>query len=450
MSKEIKLGFFIVLAVSVFMVLIFMLGDFSIGKYYTFSVYFSDVSGLPVKAPIKICGVQVGTVADIQLENGEARVIAKIKKGIVIYKNAEVNVVSTGVVGSKYLEIMKGEGKAEVVLEGDSIRGVTPYSMEKVLAKVVKVFDGFTSNGNVKDSAIYKTIHNLEQITDKINKGLGKDSSDFREIVLNVKATTKSLKNITGDIEELVGHNKSSLQTDIDKIGEILTSVKSASEKLNKFLDSINNGNGTIATLVNDEKMSKEIKDTIVSLKDVSKDVKELTGKIRKVEVSWNTEIRNNSYDGHTRTDAGIIIAPKPDKRYILSINNISTDAPTVYDIGDQRYNSITALIEKDFGNAMLHGGSIRSSGGVGGGYKLTKKLGVGADVYRFDRKDKNGKDVPPSVDSYVSYNFVKWAKVKVGCEDAFEKSGVTASVNVTIKDEDISSLFGLIGLSRM
>ena len=103
MIKEAKLGFFVLLSLVVFCSLIFLLGNFSLGKYYTFSVYFDDVSGLSVKSPIKMSGIKIGMVSDLLLERGEAKVVAKVKNGVVIYKDAVITIASTGVVGSKYL-----------------------------------------------------------------------------------------------------------------------------------------------------------------------------------------------------------------------------------------------------------------------------------------------------------------------------------------------------------
>ena len=449
MLKEIKLGFFVVLALSVFLFLVFKLGNFSLGKYYSFTVYFTDVSGLSVKSPIKMSGVEIGTVEDLQLEKGLAKVTAKIKTGIAVYKNSKITIASTGVVGSKYLEITKGEGESDIVKEGDVLQGVSPYSMEKLMEKIMTVFDGFTANGKVEKSSIFKTIRNLEQITDKINKGLGQDERDMREIVVNVRDATKSINYVSGELATLMKNNKAEIQKDLDKVGDITTSLKAAGEKINKFLDKINNGDGTIAALVNDDKMAKELKDTIGSLKDVSNDIKGFTGKAKKIDVYWNTELDYNSKDKLQRTDAGIIIAPKPDKRYILKVNNFSSDNSSSYDAGDQKYNSFTALIEKDFGNTTLHGGVMKSTGGIGAKYKYNNKIGVGVDAYRFSRETNTGKKVP-WVDPYISYNFVRWAKLKVGYSDALERASMSASVDISIKDEDIAYLFGLVGLSRM
>jgi phospholipid/cholesterol/gamma-HCH transport system substrate-binding protein len=452
MLKEVKLGFFVVIALSVFLSLIFMLGNFSFGKYYSFSVYFSDVSGLSVKSPIKISGVEIGIVENLQLEKGEAKVIAKVKKDVVVYKNSRITIASTGVVGSKYLEITKGEGDTEIagiVKDGDTLRGIAPYNMEKILSKVMNVFDGFTSKGDIEKSDIFKTIRNLEQITDKINKGLGKDQQDIRDIVINVREATKSINYVSGELQILMKNNKKEIQEDINKVGQIMTHLNSAGAKINQFLDKINNGEGTISTLVNDEKMAKELKDTIMSLKDVSNDIKGFTSKAKKIDVYWNTELDYNYQDSLQRTSAGIIIAPKPDKRYILRVNNFASDTLTNYDAGNQKYNSFTALIEKDFGKSTLHAGLIKSEGGIGAKYKITKNIGVGVDAYRFSRKNTAGSKVP-WVDPYISYNLTKWAKVKVGYNDALEKSSVNASIDIAIKDEDISYLFGLAGLSKL
>ena len=462
MKKEIGLGLFVVFAVGIFSVLLFFLGNFSLGKSYTFDVMFTDVSGLPRKAPVKMSGVKVGTVSDIQLYNGEAKVTVRINRGVKIPSDATINISATGVVGSKYLDIrrLKQRDRADIVAvkAGDVLRGVPPYDMNQVLDRVMRVFNTLSADGNIENSPIFKAIKNLEEITDKINKGLGRDERDFREIVKNIQETTRSLKNIGEDIDELVSNNKEKLNEDVDKLGYVMDNAREISDKLNVaadkmnlLLDNINEGDGTISTLITDKEMAQELKETVTSVKEASSEIKEFTKRVRTIEVSWDTDLRYNTDDSKMRTDFGLIIQPKPDKRYILAVDNISSDAGTEYDEGNQKYNTFTGLIEKDFakGKFTLHAGAIRSTGGIGGKYNYNKKLGFNVDMYRFNRETEDGKNVM-WMDTFVTYKLTDWANLEVGAEDVIENPGFTSGVNVQVKDDDIAYLFGLVGFASL
>ncbi|MCP4481377.1 MAG: MCE family protein [bacterium] len=461
MNKKLALGVFVSFFLLVFLSFLFFLGNFSIGKYYTFDIVFTDVSGLPEKATVKMNGVKVGKVVSINLYQGQAKVRVKISGEVDIPNNSTFSIMATGVVGSKYLDVRPKisnvvEYDPVFIKEGDSVRGIAPYSMNEVLDQLMRVVNEFTVNGNLQESPIFRAINNLEQITDKMNKGLGRDEEDFREIIVNIRESTKYLRNIGADINDLIKENKGKLNKDLDKLSYVMDNAKeisdklnSASDKINVFLDNVNEGEGTISSLVGDENMAKELKATVNNVKQATADIKKITGNISKIDVSWDMDLRYNQRNSQMRTDVGFIIEPRDDKRYLISVDNIGADKPSRFDKGNQKYNTITALAEKDFGKFTVHAGSIKSSGGIGAAYRPFNKVSFRLDAYRFDRENDENKQVM-WLDSFVAYQLNKWTDIRIGTEDILESPGFTTAINITVLDEDISYLFGLAGFASL
>jgi phospholipid/cholesterol/gamma-HCH transport system substrate-binding protein len=437
MNKELKLGIFISLMITMFSVLLFLVGNFSLGKFYKFHVLFNNIDGISMKSPVKMSGVEIGTVVSMELKNSEVLLTLKIKDDIKISRKSKFRISSTGIVGTKFLEIYMTEKdySDDYIKPNDILKGDEIVSMSDIMTKVSNIFDNLTGKDGFENSDISKILKNVQQITEKINKGLGSDEKDVREIVTNLRAFSESLGQIS--------------KQDIKNLSGILSSLNSASAKIDLFMQTLNSKNGTIGALVNDEELAKQVRETVDSLKNVSGDIKKLTGRAKNIEIYWNTDFTYNYSDNMGRTGAGIVIQTSPDKRYILKGRNFDFDTDLNYDEGDQRYNSITALIERDLTkNITIHAGIMNSSAGAGA--KIKKgKVGLESDIYRMYRENSEG-DTIPWMDMAASYQILKWAKVKIGVSDIFERKDLTTGVEISVKDEDIAYLFGLLGLAKL
>ena len=73
-NQEVKVGLIVLSSLIIFAVGVIMLGDIRFQKGYEINVLFDDIAGLPEKAPVKVCGVDIGKVKKINLIDGKARV----------------------------------------------------------------------------------------------------------------------------------------------------------------------------------------------------------------------------------------------------------------------------------------------------------------------------------------------------------------------------------------
>ena len=123
MKPETKVGIFTVLGLVVLGFSLYILGGFSITRSYEVNVQFADVSGLPVKAAVKLSGVEVGKVKAIKIENQQVIVVLGIHEGVELYKGAQFSVVMTGIIGTKYIKIVQGDPARGLIGAGDYVLG---------------------------------------------------------------------------------------------------------------------------------------------------------------------------------------------------------------------------------------------------------------------------------------------------------------------------------------
>jgi phospholipid/cholesterol/gamma-HCH transport system substrate-binding protein len=79
-------------------------------KYNVFSARFNNLDGVTKGTDVKIAGVKVGYVRDITLDKTsfQAIVVLKIDNTLQIPQDSILAVSTTGLIGSKYLEIKAG------------------------------------------------------------------------------------------------------------------------------------------------------------------------------------------------------------------------------------------------------------------------------------------------------------------------------------------------------
>lgn len=102
--------------------------------YRVFAV-FSDVGGLRDGAPVEVAGVEVGQVEGIRLEDYEARVVLRVKPGLVLREDTIVSVKTRGLIGEKFIQISPGAAD-EVIRPGGRIRQTeSAVDLEAIISK---------------------------------------------------------------------------------------------------------------------------------------------------------------------------------------------------------------------------------------------------------------------------------------------------------------------------
>lgn len=441
MTKETKLGVFVLAGIAALVVSIVMLGDFQFQRSYDLNIYFNDIAGLPDKAKVKIAGVEVGAVKTITLEGARAKVKVWIKKDVKIHADAEANIVSTGIIGSKYLELTIGSPKLPLLKDGDTIVGNEPISLNKVVENVMKQFDNIVkifkgSQGEALGENLAVTIANLRKVTDALRVSVADQQQKLTDIVGNIHS-------FTGDLAEITADNKEQLKVAIQNVSDV-------SEKLDRILERIDRGEGTIGKLVSDKQMGEDLKETFTDLKETTLQAKRVMRRLNLIETKWDYTLRYDTRYDAARNDLGLRIYPNPTKYYYLGGNNLGEDDGTTGSDPEKK-NTFSLLLGKHYGRVEVYGGVIRSKGGVGArvrpfAWNPLSRLEVMAESYDFGRKTPAPK---AKVNVGARAAVTKWGYVGAQLEDVYYSSSWNVFANVVIRDDDIAYILGLVGLAK-
>jgi phospholipid/cholesterol/gamma-HCH transport system substrate-binding protein len=457
-NQETKIGLVVIGGIIIMAIAILSLGDLRFQKGYQLKVIFNDVSGLPDKAPVKSAGVEIGKVQSIDLVKDKAEVTVWLKEKIKIHRDAQVTIVSTGVIGTKYMNMTLGSMSQPVLEDGDTITGIDPISVDKMLSEGLKGFNeladavkSFTGDKDLKTS-LTDMLKNISDVSGSLKRVMNKEENNITTIIENFKDFSEKMKSITDNADVLLKGNKEDIQATIKNFRAVSEKLNTALDSINTIAKKIDSGEGTIGELISNKEMAEEVHKTIKSINEASETANTILKRVGGIETYWDYQANYNTKDELFRNDFGIQFRPRPDKFYYLGVNNIGEKVAgsSDYDSGDQRINSFTAKLGRDFGPFTVYGGLIRSTGGFGASYRPfnNKYFAINAEAFRFDRK-VDGKS-KAWVNAGGSIRVLEWLYVRANVEDVLERSTFNTSLNLVLKDEDLAYLLGLTGLSNL
>lgn len=428
MSIETKVGAFVLSGLILLAISIFLLGDFVFEKRYTIHVLFSDVANLAKDAPVKLSGVEVGQVQDIVLEDSHARVIARVRQDVDIFRDAEFAVGSTGIIGSKYLQIDQGKSSSGKLKDGDKVQGVDPVSIEKSLTKA---------------------LGSLTSMLNELNSDGPRGS-----LTRNLRDTVANVRELTANLNDLIETTRPSLEKTMARADAITEKLDSLLAKSNQMMAGLSSDKGAVGALLHDEKVKTDVKETIASVKEAAGTAKDVFGRITQFRVYWNYDWRYEHAIKASRSDVGLKIAPRPGRYYYVggsNLGNIVDETPGKGDYAQK--NRVDALLGWETGPLDVAAGVIRSGGGARLTYTpfqnhaLGKRVSVMAQAYDFGRnRVVDGRHMDkPNIDFAVLAKLHRFVGLGARVEDVKEVARYQTWVNLTFEDKDIAYLFGMV-----
>jgi phospholipid/cholesterol/gamma-HCH transport system substrate-binding protein len=166
-SFKIKLGIFISLGIALFIVGIYFIGEKQQLFRSTFhlSGVFRDVAGLQAGNNVRLSGINVGTVENINIvSDTSVRVEIVIDESTrkFIKKDAVASIGSEGLMGNKIIIINPGSGGKMEIGNNDTVQTIQPINMDDILISLKSSIDNTTV-----------ITSNLSKITGNVQSGKG-------------------------------------------------------------------------------------------------------------------------------------------------------------------------------------------------------------------------------------------------------------------------------------
>jgi len=292
-SQKLRLGLFVITGTVLFIIGVYLIGqrENMFKKTFTISAFFQNVNGLQNGNNVRYSGIDIGTVKDITMVNDSTiKVDMTIDEKMIIHikKDAIATIGSDGLVGNMILNIVPGNGQANIISNGDTIESYSKIGADDILS---------TLSVSSENAAILTS--DLLKITTAMIKGKGTVglllndtimAKDLKQSVTNLKFASRSATNTINELNTIISSLKTNNETVLGmlindtlsgkKLKDIIGHLETSSAEVENVLANIN-------TAVDDFNSSDDgaynyiLKDTslVNSLKSTLKNINEGTDK---------------------------------------------------------------------------------------------------------------------------------------------------------------------------
>ncbi len=261
-----------------------------LARTYPLEVVFEDVMGLRDGDNVVIRGMTVGKVKQLELREDGVHITATLRRPLRLKEDYAVRVVSTSVLGGRYLQVDEGRTGAEMPPDA-LLRGETPRDFMVLAADVVADFREITAKVRagegtlgklVADEALYNDARDLmAQLKQAAGEGgllskLDGAAGNLEEITAKVRAGEGTLGKLVAD--EALYNDARDLMAQLKQAageGGLLSKLDGAAGNLEGIAAKINRGEGTLGKLVNEDGLYAETMATLGDARKTLDDIRE-------------------------------------------------------------------------------------------------------------------------------------------------------------------------------
>ena len=335
--SELKIGVVSLLAVGIAGSLIFMVSG-SGGMFwqrYSIKTVFADIAGLKEGAPVRVAGVEVGSVSGLEFVGDRVEVTMEVRKE----QQPRITNLSKAALGTVSL---LGEGAVDITANSrgtpvpewgyvpstaatgslSSVAEQATRGLEQTTALVEDLRQGKGTLGKMlTDEALYRDLDMFVTSAEEVMRGLkegrgtlGRLASDpaaaqaLERSLQNLEAVTAKIRNGEGSLGHLVnddafGKSVSSATANLDAItgrvnrgegtagklvtdAELYNRLNSMADRLDKLMASLSQGEGTAGQLLHDKQLYENMNGAVNEVRGLVKDIRADPKKYLNVKVS--------------------------------------------------------------------------------------------------------------------------------------------------------------------
>lgn len=285
--SELKVGILSVVAVVIAAIVIFMLSGQAgfFWQRYKLKVRVPNAAGLKSGAPVRLAGVEIGSVTDLQFVGSQVDVtmdVPKDQRERITYKSS-ATIGSMGLLGQATIEITAATGGNPVPEWGYVPTGAIPPQMSDVAATADKGLEEVTAllqdirrgRGTVgqlfTDKTLYAELERFVAAAQEVASGLNRGEGTAG-MLLKDPATGRSLRASADNLRAITA----SISAGEGSLGKLLhdaalaDSLKATSSNLAALTDGMKRGEGTAGKLLTDKALYDRISALTGRLDDIT------------------------------------------------------------------------------------------------------------------------------------------------------------------------------------
>ena len=283
-TLETRLGLFVALAVLAGAIILQMLGgidEFRRGKHV--NALFNSVQDLKKGDRVKMAGVEVGRVQDIELTNNKVMVLMKVRPQAQVKTDSIATIKFTGLMGQNYVSVDFGTTQGELLKDNQFISTTDQADLSDMMHKLDKVA------GNVEKMTESFTGFRIDTFIGPLREFVANTKEPLAITITNLQTTTTLLasqvKEGKGTLGKLIQDESlynSALST-VSNLQVTADEIKGTVADARKIVDQINAGQGNVGKLVKDDKLYRETTESMTNLKEILQKMNQGQGTVGKL-----------------------------------------------------------------------------------------------------------------------------------------------------------------------
>jgi phospholipid/cholesterol/gamma-HCH transport system substrate-binding protein len=214
-----KLTIFMVVTTMATGVLVVTIGNLSFADKTEYHATFSDATAVVEGDDVRIAGVRVGSVTDVEIVNrDQAEVSFEVDSSVSLTKSAQAQIRYRNLIGQRYIALTPREGSTEPLEDGDTI----PLDQTAPALDLTVLFQGFQPLFQaLSPDDVNKLAYEIIQVL----QGEG-------GTVENLLARTSSLTQELANRDQLIGDT-------IDNLNSVLTTFGAKDDELSQTISTL-------------------------------------------------------------------------------------------------------------------------------------------------------------------------------------------------------------------
>lgn len=287
LTRELKTGIIVVGGIVLFILgFTFLKATNIFSSSRTFYAVYDEVNGLTPGTTVTINGLKVGTIQDIRFMNTQGNLLVSfsIDNDFQFSKNSIAEIYDTGIIAGKGLRVVPVYDQSGLSKDGDTLPGsIDPGLTELVnqkLAPLQKSLDAILKNADsvmvgvdaILDPKSRQHIKNTLENLDGVTRNFNEAGQTLNTLLTSNKGKLdRTLTNVDQLSENLANLSDTLVNADL---GVAVNGLKNSMIKLNEVMGKIEQGEGSIGKLMNDDELYTNLSDASLELELLLEDMR--------------------------------------------------------------------------------------------------------------------------------------------------------------------------------
>ena len=286
-TLETRLGIFFALALVVAVVILEMIGAAEYFKPgYQVNASFKNAQELKKGDLVKMAGVEIGRVENIELVGNRAKVTVKINGKYEVKTDAVATIKFTGLMGQNFVSIDGGTSEAPAIAQGGTLQTYEQPDLSAIMVKLENVASGVEGLTKSFSPENFSTL--LGPITDFV----AQNQTNLTAVIGNMRTVSDHIAQGQGTVGKIIMDDSfynaaygtaTNLQAASADFRGLASQATVILNQARGIIDQVNAGQGSLGKLVKDEALYAESTNAMVNLRQILEKINQGQGTVGKL-----------------------------------------------------------------------------------------------------------------------------------------------------------------------